>query len=67
MGRKPKPHRAYNFVVTGIDVDGKRFRLETNSINMARSVKPWRGTLWSVAADGTRSAVTNYRFGEPIA
>ena len=67
MGRNAKLPRAYNYVVTGIDIDGQRFRLETNSLGMAKSVTPWKGTLWLVEADGTRRAHTNFRFGKIVA
>lgn len=67
MGRNIKTPRAYNYVVTGIDADGQRFRLETNAVGMAKSLVPWKGTLWLVERDGTRRSMINYRYGQPIA
>ncbi len=67
MGRNAKIARAYNYVVTGIDSDGHRFRLETNTLGLAQTLTPWRGTLWTVEQDGTRRAMINYRHGQPVA
>ncbi len=64
-GRNGKMPRSYSYVVTGVDVDGHPFRLETNYLALAKSMVPWRGTLWSVEADGTRRMMARYRQGQP--
>jgi len=40
--------------VTGIDREGKRFKIITESAFHARCINVWQGTKWGVREDGTR-------------
>lgn len=36
------------YIVTGVDVRGKRFRLQYDRLFYALSINLWRGSVWSV-------------------
>lgn len=43
-----------SYDVTGVDRNGKRFKLSYKDAWMARGINLWQGTKWGVRADGTR-------------
>lgn len=40
--------------VTGVDRNGKRFKIVTKSAMYANGINVWRGTKWGVLATGKR-------------
>lgn len=42
------------FVITGIDVYGKRFRIHTSSAMHAFGINLWRGSVWKILENGKR-------------
>ncbi len=49
-----------SFAVTGIDRNGRRFKMESENYFYLRSVNVWQGTLWGVRKDGSRKALRKY-------
>lgn len=44
--------------VTGVDTNGKRFKIVTTDWNHARGINLYRGNKWGVKPDGTRMKLT---------
>lgn len=42
------------FHVTGVETNGKRFKIVTKNAVYASGINLWRGTKWGVRKDGTR-------------
>jgi len=40
--------------VTGVDVNGKRFKIVTNNYLYAKGINLYRGSVWQRYSDGTR-------------
>ncbi len=47
--------RFKRYVVTGVDVRGKRFRMTYGSGFWAMSINLWRGSVWGVSVSGKRT------------
>jgi hypothetical protein len=43
------------FDVTGVCVDGSRFKQHHSNVCMAFGINLWRGSVWGVKADGKRT------------
>ena len=45
------------FIVTGVDIHGKRFSMRFESERMAMAINLWRGSVWREIAGGKRKLV----------
>jgi hypothetical protein len=45
-----------HYIVTGVDVRGKRFRLQYTNIRWALGINLWRGSVWEVS-NGKRKLI----------
>lgn len=45
------------YEVTGVDRNGKRFKIVTDSWPHARGINVWRGSKWLVRHDGRRELI----------
>ena len=45
----------YKYHITGVLVSGKRFKIVTSSFFHAAGINLWRGTVWGVRKNGTRT------------
>lgn len=46
-----------HYIVTGVDVRGKRFRLQYSKLFHALCINLWRGSVWLVNDNGKRKLV----------
>jgi len=46
------------YEVTGVDCQGKRFKIVTTNAVYARGINVWRGTKWGVLESGKRKVLT---------
>ena len=46
-----------NFVVTGIDRSGKRFKIQTSSYTYACMINLWNGSVWAVLENNKRKRI----------
>ncbi len=49
------------FHVTGKDTSGKRFKIETTNAIHAFGINIWRGSVWGVNIDGSRTLLRRVR------
>jgi hypothetical protein len=54
MTRKFQADRLSHYLITGIDIYGKRFRIITDSYLYALGINVWKGTKWFVDVYGRR-------------
>jgi hypothetical protein len=47
------------YVITGVGVNGKRFRVETSNWYHANGHNVWRGNIW-LLRDGKRTRIKSY-------
>lgn len=48
---------AAHYEVTGVDRNGKRFKIATDSWQHANGINLWRGSKWLVRHDGKRELI----------
>ena len=46
-----------NFLVTGIDRSGKRFKIQTSSYEYACMINLWNGSVWTVLENNKRKRI----------
>ena len=46
-----------NFLVTGIDRSGKRFKIQTSSYQHACMINLWNGSVWAVLENNKRKRI----------
>jgi len=50
-----------NYHVTGVLIDGRRFKTVTGNFYHAMGINLWRGSVWGVKPDGSRKLLKRVR------